>query len=246
MEKTNTPNKHIPHRITRSGDRNAELRAARQSPIYWWFMCLRASDEYRICCENSGNGPLWATFVDFGDIFKEDFSMWYMKRGRKLFGESRPFKKVQAFETRRELDELQAKPDSLVLQIPLNIRKQTVMRQIGRILKKAYEGRDIDIWEQSTAKRQIIKSRVKMKTVELLLKIHEIRNTNLTATNYQIGRMAGIELDILARDTSGIDYDDALERRRMTFAVSRYLKQAKQLIKNAERGIFPSLSAAKV
>jgi hypothetical protein len=189
---------------------------------------------------------LWATFVDFGDIFKEDFSMWYMKRGRKLFGESRPFKKVQAFETRRELDELQAKPDSLVLQIPLNIRKQTVMRQIGRILKKAYEGRDIDIWEQSTAKRQIIKSRVKMKTVELLLKIHEIRNTNLTATNYQIGRMAGIELDILARDTSGIDYDDALERRRMTFAVSRYLKQAKQLIKNAERGIFPSLSAAKV
>ena len=80
-----------------------------------------------------------------------------------------------------------------------------------------------------------------MKTVELLLQVREIRNTNLTATNYQIGRMAGIELDILARDTTGIDYDDALERRRMTFAVSRYLKQAKLLIANAERGIFPSV-----
>lgn len=241
MEKLPLPNKHIPGRITRSGDRAAELKAARQSPIYWWFQCLRASDEYRICCENGGKGPLWATYVDFGDVFKEEFSMWYMKRGRKLFGESKPFKKVLSFETRRELDELQAKPDSLILQIPLNIRKQTVMRQIGRILKKAYEGREIDIWEQSTAKRQIIKSRVKMKTVELLLKVHEIRNTNLTATNYQIGRMVGIELDILARDTCGIDYDDALERRRMTFAVSRYLKQAKQLIANAERGVFPSV-----
>lgn len=243
MEKPPLPNKHIPSRITRSGDRSAEVKAARQSPIYWWFQCLRASDEYRICCKNGGKGPLWSTYVDFGDVYKEEFSMWYMKRGRKLFGENKPFKKVLAFETRRELDELQAKPDSLVLQIPLNIRKQTVMRQIGRILKKAYTGREIDIWEQSTAKRQIIKSRIKMKTVELLLKVHEIRNTNLTATNYQIGRMAGIELDILARDTSGIDYDDALERRRMTFAVSRYLNQAQKLIGNAERGIFPSVKA---
>ena len=80
-----------------------------------------------------------------------------------------------------------------------------------------------------------------MKTVELLLKVHEIRNANLTATNFQIGQMAGIELDILARDTEGTVYDDALERRRMTFAVSRYLKQAKQLIANAERGVFPCI-----
>ena len=44
-----------------------------------------------------------------------------------------------------------------------------------------------------------------------------------------------------AADTEGTVYDDALERRRMTFAVSRYLKQAKQLIANAERGVFPCI-----
>ena len=241
MEELPLPNKHIPQRVRRSFDSAGEVRAARNTPIYWWYQCLRASDEYRICCEKSGHGPLLPTYLDFGDVFKDDFSMWYMKRGRKIFAETKPFKKVIAFENRRELEEIQAKPDSLVLQIPLNVRKQTVMRQIGRILKKAYEGREIDIWAQSTAKRQVIKSRVKMKTVELLLKVHEIRNANLTATNYQIGLMAGIELDILARDTSGMVYDDALERRRMTFAVSRYLKQAKQLIANAERGVFPSI-----
>lgn len=241
MEELPLPNKHIPQRVRRTFGSAGEVRAARNTPIYWWYQCLRASDEYRICCEQSGNGPLLPTYLDFGDVFKDEFSMWYMKRGRKIFAETKPFKKVIAFENRRELEEIQAKPDSLVLQIPLNVRKQTVMRQIGRILKKSYEGREIDIWAQSTAKRQVIKSRVKMKTVEILLKVHEIRNANLTATNYQIGLMAGIELDILARDTSGMVYDDALERRRMTFAVSRYLKQAKQLIANAERGIFPSL-----
>ena len=241
MDGESLPNKHVPQRIRRTGDRSAELRVARNSPIYWWYQCLRASDEYRICCENEGKGHLWSTYKDFGDVFKDEFGLWYMKRGRKIFGETKPFKKVVTFESNRELDLLQVKPDSLVLQIPLNVRKQTVMRQIGRILKQAYEGRDIDIWEQSTAKRQIIKSRVKMKTVELLLKVHEIRNANLTATNFQIGQMAGIELDILARDTEGTVYDDALERRRMTFAVSRYLKQAKQLIANAERGVFPCI-----
>lgn len=93
---------------------------------------------------------------------------------------------------------------------------------MGVFLKEAYEGQDIDIWKQSTAKRQIIKSKIRMSTVQTLLKVHEIRNKHLTASLNEIGVMAGIDPDILKLDTTGQDLDDALVRRRITIAVSRY------------------------
>ena len=235
------PNKHIPRSERVRSNPEREIAAARKTWIYWWYMTLRASDEYRYCCENGGRGKLASIYTDFGDIPKLPFSMWYMKHGRKIFGESKPFKKVQSVETNRQLEELRLKQDGLILQIPLSVRKQTVMRQIGRFLKEAYEGRDIDIWKQSTARRQIVKSKIRMSTVETLLKVHELRNKHLAASLNEIGAMARIDPDILKRDTSGQDLDDSLVRRRMTIAVSRYLKQAKLLIANAERGIFPSI-----
>ena len=69
-------------------------------------MTLRASDEYSYCCENGGKGKLASLYADFGDIPKLPFPMWYMKHGRKIFGETKPFKKVQSVETNRELEEL--------------------------------------------------------------------------------------------------------------------------------------------
>jgi hypothetical protein len=75
----------------------------------------------------------------------------------------------------------------------------------------------------------------------MLLKVWQIRNEFPALSNYEIGQKAQIDLDILARTTDGDQIDEALERRRMTIAVSRYLAQAKRLIANAERGIFPSI-----
>ena len=53
---------------------------------------------------------------------------------------------------------------------------------------------------------------------------------------------ANIQLDLLARTTTEV-WDEVDEKRRMTIAVSRYSKQAKNLIDNAGRGIFPSIKA---
>ena len=142
---------------------------------------------------------------------------------------------------RNEIDGLAFDKDRMIIQIPLTMRKQTVMRQIGRHLKEAYANREIDIWKQSTAKRQITKSKIRMATVEILLKVLQIRNENPTLNNYELGVKAGIDLDILARDTSGEDLSFELEKRRMTIAVSRYLGQAKHLIANAELGVFPCI-----
>ena len=54
------------------------------------------------------------------------------------------------------------------------------------------------------------------------------------------GEQAGIELDLMARSTDGQILTLQQGRIRMGIAVSRYLKQSRDLIWNAAEGIFPS------
>jgi len=235
-------NKHIRGSFSRGLGLNEEIREAKETPIYWWFLTLQASDEYLLCCRNLGKGKLANLYKDFGDVDKKSFAQWWANQGRKIFSERKRLKKVDVIDERRQLERLSIHEDRLIIEVPLTLRRQTAIRQIGKELKKAYESReDVDIWQQSTAKRQIIKSKIRMTTVEMLLNVWQIRNENPTFSNYEIGQKAKIDLDLLARTTDGDQIDEALERRRMTIAVSRYLAQAKNLIANAEKGIFPSL-----
>lgn len=238
------PNKHIRGSFSRGLGLNEEIREAKKTPIYWWFLTLQASDEYVLCCRNQGKGKLANLYKDFGDVDEKSFAQWWTNQGRKIFAERKKLKRVEVIDERHQLERLSIHEDRLIIEVPLTLRRQTAIRQIGKALQKAYESRDpVDIWEQSTAKRQIIKSKIRMKTIEMLLRVWQIRNEYPALNNYEIGLKAKIDLDILARTTDGDQLDDALERRRMTIAVSRYLAQAKNLIANAELGIFPSIKA---
>ena len=221
-----------------------ELRQARKSPAYWWFKCLEASDEYRSCCDLLGYGELGETYSKFGNIFSyPHFDSWWLKQGRFLFIQQES-KKVKVFDSEM-FRRTKTDSDILVLEIPLTLRKQTVMRQIGKELKKAYEGREVDIQKNSTAKVKFEKSKIRMTTVELLLKIQRLRKKHPDLSLNELGIKAGIQLDLFARITNSEDMDDSdYERtRRMTIAVSRYLKQARLLIDNAADGVFPSIKA---
>lgn len=218
-----------------------KTQRARNGWWFWWYEALRANNEYKYCCEHLGRGPLAATYVDFGDVFNLDFDRWWSRHGQKIFTEKIPFKKVMVIKNPRDYSHVWTEKETLTLSIPLNITRKSVMRQIGREIKKAYENRVIDPIKESSAIRKIVKTKIKPSTVELLLKILKIREENPTFTLYQIGLKAKITPDLQARDTSGELPTDAEERRRMTLEVSRYLRQGKYLVENAGLGVFPSL-----
>ena len=74
-----------------------------------------------------------------------------------------------------------------------------------------------------------------------MLDVYELRNRKPDLTLWQLGERAGIELDLQARTTDGQIMTLQQERIRMSIAVSRYLKQARNLIWNATEGVFPSV-----
>lgn len=219
-----------------------ELAKARSSHAYWWFKCLQASDEYVACCRNGGAGLLADMYDDFGNVDGLNFGSWWMKIGRRLFAEEQPLREVRQIASEDDLGKLRIKDNRLILEVPLKIRKITAIRQINKLLKAAHADQTVDIWAASTARRQRIKSKVRMATVELLLKLRSLRKRHPDMTLFELGKRAGVELDLLARTTEGEAITEAMEKRRMTIAVSRYLKQAEHLINNAAKGIFPKIT----
>jgi hypothetical protein len=117
------------------------------------------------------------------------------------------------------------------------------MRKISKMLASAHANRPpIDIWAASTAKRMIVKNKVRKTTIEQLVKLWELRQWFPDDTLNELGIRAGIELDLMARTTEDtVEPSESEERRRLTIAVSRLLKQARHLIDNAGLGVFPSL-----
>jgi hypothetical protein len=121
------------------------------------------------------------------------------------------------------------------------VRKSTVVRQINRFLKEAYEGRDVIPREQSVARRNLVKSKLRIATAERILDLYDLRKRKPDLTLWQLGEAAGLELDLQARTITDVAMTTQNERIRMTIAVSRYLKQARNLIWNATEGVFPSI-----
>jgi hypothetical protein len=199
------------------------------------------NEEYEYCCSHDGRGVMAAIYRDFGNVYEREFTHWWVKHGRKIFREKKHFKKTRLIESSRELYQMDWEPENtIVIEIPLSLKPQTVKRQVALIIKKAYEGRVIDVFKSSTARRMIIKSKMRMSTVENLLNVLETRRENPTLRLWEIGQLAGIELDLMARNKEEIP-SLAMENRRMTIAVSRLLKQANYLVINAGNGKFPSI-----
>lgn len=245
-EKQLEPIKFIRGSMRRRVELPEEIRQARSSQAYWWFKCLVVSDEYKLCCENDGKGKLSDTYEKFGNVFNyTHFDVWWLKHGRYQFIQKKK-SEVKEIEE-KDLRRLDLNSEKLVLDVPLSLRKQTVMRQIGKILKKAYENREVDIQKASTAIIKFEKSKMQMTTVERLLQIHMLRKKYSNLTLNEIGIKAGVELDLHRRSTNEADMDNSEyeEIRRMTIAVSRYLKQARHLIENAVNGVFPSIKPRK-
>ena len=217
-----------------------ELRRARNGWYGVWYRCLRLSEEYQHCCENNGKCRLKPLYDDFGDVLDMRFEQWWQQNGRYLFAERKSIPVVQSYTHHRDLETIGRLRDKIVIEVPLTLRKSTVVRQINKILKAAYEDRQVVPREQSTARRKLAKSKLRKETIDKMLDVYELRLKKPDLTLWQIGERAGIELDLMARSTDGQILSLQQERIRMGIAVSRYLKQARNLIWNATEGVFPS------
>ncbi len=224
-----------------SSELQKELLKARNSWYSLWHRALQNSERYMDCCAAEGVHSLRNLYEDFGDV-RAPFTTWWMTKGRHLFAERRPLPKVEMCRKMGDLAHIENMKDKVLLEVPLNVRRSTVIRQINKLLDEAYDGREPVVPRKvSTAIRKLHSSKVRMDTVRRMLAVYECREKFPNVSLYRIAIKTELDIDFQLRSKSPKPMTDEQKRIRYGIEVSRLLRQARLLIENAEAGIFPCI-----
>lgn len=255
-DQENLPIKGIRSSFSKNPSPLDELKEAKDSLAYWWYKTLKESAAYKDICRAPRKTDLWETYLAFGDIFEKypKFEDWWVKQGRNQFQLKKAPAKVKKLEDYASSKKAFEKDDVLVLEIPLNIRKQTAIRDIRKFLNAAhlnlYGDKSIDIHKVADTTLKYHKSKIRNNTIETLLEIYKLKKRKPQAKLLDLANAINFVPDLFLRTTVDLEYitpeyEHIILDRRKTIAASRYLKQAENLVHNAERGIFPSIKKSK-
>lgn len=233
--------KEIPGGLRRRFPQNDEINKAKETLYYQWWRCLNASQEYLDCCAVRGeNHELAETYALFGDV-ATGWTPWWLKIGRKLFSERKQYPKVRALSEEAALKKIDIEAKNfLILDIPLTLRRVTILEQINELLDNHHPGKDLDVRAQSTALVQLETSKLQHKTVPLLVDVATIMHRYPDISLHQLAQKAGLAEHHLGRSTSE-QLSAREEQQRREMAASRYKSQAEKLTYNAARLKFPSI-----
>lgn len=199
----------------------------RLSPVFWF-------------AKHSGylptNPQVGETFQRIGDL-DAPFSIWWRNTGRHLFAEAKRPAKVQ----RLELDTLHEhsfREGALLLEIPLSIRKETILKQIKRLLAEEHAGRALDLAATSTAPLKLHTKRYQLRTLETEYWVLLYKMLYPDIAIWQIGDRLRIAPHLRVRSAERGANERAFAN--MNSLTGRYLYKARFTLANAEFGSFPN------
>lgn len=240
-----------------------EIADASTSIRRWWWEYLRLSKDYWLLCQTTKGGVpdtyderLAQVYRDFGNVHDCSFEEWWRRTGSELFREQRLPPRVQQI-TSVESAISGDRAGKILVEIPLQLSKETVQKQINRILESFQDLRPSNRLETSTSRYPI---NVTLARLNVLQKSHEVfclhreliakpaamLKSNMSrldtefqerADLYKIGKALGISPsnDRLTGTKEEIDRR-ANSMRQMVWV---HMKRAKALIANVEHGVFP-------
>lgn len=231
--------KGLPSTWGRDVDRETEAKAARESFYYWWWAFLAESDDYRqtLALTRRLEEPFVSMALDFGRL-DTSFKAWWFERGREIFAEPVAIPRVRKLK-HGEMANYEGINPKLVLELPLTIRRQTILRQVNKLLDEHHAGASLRVHAYSRAKRRLYPhQRIRKATLETLMKVYQARKAKPDAPWWQTGEELG-----LSPYHTVTDKDDAPtianKHRIMALTVQRMHRKAVALINFAAKGDFP-------
>lgn len=229
--------KGLPATWGRDVDRETEAKAARESFYYWWWTFLAESMEYRRAVTGRKEEPYASMAADFGRL-GTNFETWWFERGREIFAEPVAIPRVRKLE-HGETANYEGINPKLIIEIPLSIRRQTILRQLNKLLNEHHAGSDLRVHAYSRAKRRLYAhQRIRKATLETLMKVWQARRAKPNAPWWETGE----ELRLSPYHTV-TEKDDAAtianKHRIMALTVQRMHRKAKAIIDFAAKGDFP-------
>ena len=195
------------------------------------------------------------TYEAFGDVWRTDYWTWWVRRAQYHFG-SRVAPQVhqlvmlqpgkdsdqQTFDEACErLDqylssdrEVEGKPGSLVLAIPLQADRKTILKEISKQVDEALRALTPD---QASAKLEFLANKVRFKTLDDARRVAWARAAMPKKPLYVVGNRVAIARAYVTDEKAKLRGDN--RRDLMVIVTSRHLHRALVFSENAARGRFP-------
>lgn len=217
-------------------------RDAEESIYRWWWEFMRLSPVFWFA-RTKGIEPvdpkIAETYRLVGDLSYNRFNQWWEATGRYAFAEDVRPQKVELLDL-HHLDQHAFKEKALYLELPLTIRKETILKQIKRILNEHHEGRQLDLAGTSTAKLKLHTKRYRLRVVETEFWVLLYRMLYPKIENWRIGDRLQISPHFKLREIDRLG--EPLIFDQVSSVTGRYLYKAKFTLNNLLFGNFPNVS----
>ncbi len=229
--------------FTRSDD-TLLARDAGESVYYWWWAFMRLSPVFWYARETGltpADKAVAATYEKAGNLEMRNFAKWWRDTGKDVFAEAKRPAKVRLIDVNLlEQNELYEK--SVLVEIPLTIRLDTIVRQLKRELDGVHPGRKLDLLAHARSQLKLHTRKYRLRTLEIEYWVLLYRLLFPEIETWRIGDRLQISPDIKVRN---VVRGATTEKRRDPYLklhsyAGRYLYKARFTQLNAERGSFPN------
>lgn len=235
----------------RAGDR-AICEHARNSIYFWWWSYLRLSPVLWFAQE-TGATPRdkgIARVAELaGDLREKNFSKWWRQTGRLIFAETIESPAVNLLGVDVNVRSPISTTDTLYLEVPLSISKESILQQVREILRVNHAGRALDLMDKSTAKFPLHTHRFRLHRIEISYWVQLYRLLHRQTFDWQIGDRLQIAPHLKVREGLQVDqrrFHDYTDRSFLGAITGRHLYKARYTVLHAERGEFPNFQEIKL
>ena len=174
-----------------------------------------------------------------GDLEDDSFYRWWQSTGKNVFVEAKRPLAVKRLDL-NNLQEHLFREQALYLEIPLTIRKETILKQVKRYLDQCHEGRDLNLAETSQAIFRLHTKRYRLRVLETGYWVLLYRLLYPEIQAWRIGDRLQIAPHQQVREQDRMTNPKPFEM--LNSLTGRYLYKAKYTLLNAERDSFPNTS----
>lgn len=215
---------------------------AEKSIYRWWWEYLRLSPALWFARETGHSlvDPQMAEVYELAGSLKEDrFRRWWEDTGVNLFAEAKRPPKVKALDLER-LQEHPFRENALYLEVPLTIRKETIIKQVREALNELHDGRDLDVTATANAPFKLHTKRYRLRIVELEFWVLLYRLLYEDIKVWRIGDRLQLAPHLKLRTAERrVQYGDK-RFHQLTSLTGRYLYKARYTLAHVERRSFPN------
>jgi len=239
--------------FTRSDD-TLLAHDAEESVYFWWWQFLRLSPIYwyaRHASITPTDSVVAQAYERAGDLSARWFSQWWAATGSRVFAEAKRPAKVRTvdLEPTDTGDQIELYENSLIVEIPLTLRKATIFKQLKDLLEKKIDGvprhlgRELNVVESSNAPLKLHTKRFRLRTLEIEYLVLLYRLLYPRTEIWRIGDSLQIAPSLKVRDAErGAFKTGSSPFDKLHSLTGRYLYKAERTLLNVERGSFPNNS----